>query len=107
MTTTAQPGSAGVFSFVKDGVSAAGKLVADMDLDEKLAPLGHSSRQAVQTGLKTAAHVGSQAREVVSQEKLWEEQRGLVDSLVEVISLHQALIEDLRARVSSIESRDE
>ncbi len=104
MTTSAQPASSGMFGFLKESVSAAGKLVADMDLDKKLSPLVDNSKQAVQTGLKTAAHVGSQAREVVSQESLWEEQHALVDSLVEVLSLQQALIEDLRARVSSLEA---
>ncbi|MGY1690366.1 hypothetical protein [Geodermatophilus sp. SYSU D01105] len=105
MTATAQPGATGKFGFLKEGMSAAGKLVADMKLDEKLTPLVDASKQAAQTGLKTAAHVGNQAREVVSQEKLWDEQRALVDSLVEVLSLQQSLIEDLRGRVSALESR--
>jgi hypothetical protein len=93
-----------MFGFLKEGVSTAGKFVADMDLDKKLTPLVDTSKQAVQTGFKTAAHVGSQAREVVSQQALWDEQHALVDSLVEVLSLQQALIEDLRARVSSLEA---
>src|SRR3712207_9297525 len=39
MTTSAQPAASGMFGFLKEGVSAAGKLVADMDLDKKLTPL--------------------------------------------------------------------
>ena len=70
MTTSAQAASSGMFGFLKESVSAAGKLVADMDLAKKRSPLVDNSKPAVQTGLKTAAYVGSQAREVVSQDSL-------------------------------------
>ena len=104
MTTSAQSSSAGVFGHLVESVSTAGRFVADMELEKKLSPLVDTSKQALQTGLRTAAHVSTQAREVVSQEKLWEEQHALVDSLVEVLSLQQALVEDLRARVAKLEA---
>ena len=104
MTTPSTPGTAGIFSVLKDFVSAAGKRVADMELDKRLAPAVDSSRQAAQKGLEVVAKVSGQAREVVSQEKLWEQQRELVEQLIDVLTLQQGLIEELRARVTSLEA---
>ena len=103
--TSAQPGSGGMLDRLMGGVSAAGQRVADMELDKKLSPLVDNSKQAAKTGLGAVAHVSGQARELISQKELWDEQHALVESMIEVVSLQQALIEDLRARVSVLEDR--
>jgi hypothetical protein len=103
MTTPPRP-NVGVFSFLKEGAAAASKLVGDMELEKKLSPALDSGKQAAQRGMETVARASGQAREVVSQEKLWGQQRELVDQLIDVLTLQQGLIEDLRARVASLEA---
>ncbi|WP_456554606.1 hypothetical protein [Blastococcus sp. SYSU D01042] len=89
---------------LRSGMSAAGKYVADMELDKKVAPVVEQGKHAARTGLGAVAHASSQVREVVSQEQMWERQHALVDQLVDVIALQQGLIEDLRDRVAALES---
>ena len=104
MATETQPAdSAGVLGFLKASVSAAGKRVSDMELDKKLAPLVDHGKEAAASGVKAVGEVGEQARELATQSKLWDEQHVLIEQVLEVLTLQQALIEDLRSRMTRIE----
>ena len=104
MTTEVQPGDGTrVIGFLKSGASAAGKRMADMELDKKLSPLLDHGKQAASSGFKAVGQVGDHARELATQAKLWDEQRALIEQVLEVLTLQQALIEDLRARVALLE----
>jgi hypothetical protein len=105
MATLSQSGSAAVLGRLLEGATTAGKLLADMEIEKKIGPLVDNGKQAAKAGLEVVAHVGGHALEVVSQEKLWVEQRALVDSMIEVLGAQQALIEHLLDRVSALEIR--
>lgn len=104
MATIGAPSeTVGLFAKLRDGASAAGKLVTDMELDKKLTPAMEQGRRVASTGLKAASDVSTKAREVVTSEALWEEQHALVEQLIDVLALQQGLIEDLRSRVAELE----
>jgi hypothetical protein len=104
MATEAQPGDGTrVIGFLKSGASAAGKRMADLDLDKKLSPLLDHGKQAASSGFKAVGQVGDHAHELATQRKLWDQQRALVQEVLEVLTLQQALIEDLRGRVALLE----
>ena len=105
MTSIAQSGeSAGMLGYIRSGMTAAGKLVADMELDKRLVPVVEQGKQVATSGYDAVAHATGQVREVVSQDQLWERQHHLVEQLVEVLGLQQSLIEDLRGRVAALEA---
>jgi hypothetical protein len=84
----------------------AGERVADTEVGKKLAPVLEQGKKVTSEGLKVAAHVGEQAHEIATQAKLWDEQRALVEQMLEVLTLQQGLIEDLRARVVVLEGAE-
>jgi hypothetical protein len=102
-TTDTNSKSGGLFSKLRDGVSAAGRRVGDMELDGKISPVFEQGKQITSTGLKAAADRSTQAWGTLTGEQVWDEQRALVDQVIEVLSLQQGLIEELRARVAALE----
>ncbi|MGR7026365.1 hypothetical protein [Geodermatophilus sp. URMC 62] len=106
-TGTQLSDGSGFLERLRSVAAAASERAADTDLGKKLAPVVEQGRKATSTGLKAAGHMGEQTLEIATQKRLWDEQRALVDQVLEVLTLQQALIEDLRSRLAVLEGDDE
>ncbi len=96
----------GFLGRLKSVAVTAGERVADTEVGKKLAPVLEQGKKATSEGLKVAAHVGGQVHEFATQAEMWEEQRALVEQMLEVLTLQQGLTEDLRARVAVLEGAE-
>lgn len=93
-----------VFRSLRNSWAAAGKYADESGLAERIAPVVNQGKEAAASGLSRVNQVASAANDVVTNKETFEEQRRLNDLFVEVMSVQQGLIEELRARVAVLES---
>ncbi len=105
MATSTQVDEGGGFlsRLGRAAVTASGR-VAETEFGRTLSPVVDQGIKATSAGLQVAGQLAEQAREITTQKRLWEEQHALIEQVLEVLTLQQAVVEDLRGRVAALEA---
>ena len=101
-TTGPPPGEGWSISrALRDGVTWTKEVVNDIGADERVAPV----KRFVAQGAKSVSAVADRTADTVTQQSTWAEHHALLENLIDVVSLQQGLIDDLRRRIVALEAK--
>jgi len=90
-------------SALRDGIDSAREKLDELEADEVFGPSVSEGRRIAASGSRAVASAYQKTASAVTQEEAWAATQELLEELVEIVSIQQGMLEQLRERVVELE----